>query len=105
MLFLMRLNQNDSMNSTVICWKRLFFSVHCFMISTCGTESQFNDGKNEKYYLLIHHKELEELKTFEYEKLLLLKSLQNPKTVLNVAITEEKEKNKSDKRSAFRQSY
>ena len=44
-----------------ICWKRLFCGIHCFMISICDAESQFNDGANERYHLLIHHTELEQL--------------------------------------------
>ena len=46
----------------VICWKRLFCGMHCFMISICDTESQFNDGTNEMYQLLNHLKELKQLK-------------------------------------------
>ena len=46
----------------VICWKRLFRGMHCFMNSICNTESEFNDGTNERCHLLNHHKELEQLK-------------------------------------------
>ena len=46
----------------VICWRRLFCGMHCFMIIICDAESQFNDGLNERYYLLIHQKELQQLK-------------------------------------------
>ena len=75
----------------VVYWKRLFCGVHCFMISIC--DAQFNDGSNERYHSLIHHKELEQLKkTFVHEKLLLLKSPQNTKRASNTAITEKKEK-------------
>ena len=76
-------NQNDSTNSIlqmVICWKRLFCGMHCFMISICHTESHFNDGTNERYHLFIHHKKLEQLKKTEHETLLLLKSPQNTTT-------------------------
>ena len=45
-----------------IYWKRLFCGIHCFMIYICYAESQFNDGTNERYPLLIHHKESEQLK-------------------------------------------
>ena len=45
-----------------IYWKRLFCGMHFFMISIYDAESQFNDGTNEGYDLLIHHKELEQLK-------------------------------------------
>ena len=46
----------------VICWKRLFCGMHCFMISIFDPESQFNDNTHERYHLLIYHKELEQLK-------------------------------------------
>ena len=46
----------------VFCWKRLFCGTHFSMISICQAESRFNDGTNEKYHLLIHHKKLEQLK-------------------------------------------
>ena len=36
--------------------------MHCFMISICDVESQFNDGTNERYHLLVHDKKLEQLK-------------------------------------------
>ena len=36
--------------------------MHWFMISICDVESQFNDGTNERSHLLIHDKELEQLK-------------------------------------------
>ena len=72
----------------IIYWKRLFCGTHCFMISICDAESQFNDGTNEKYHLLIHHKELE----LVHEKLLPLKSPRNTKIASNTAITKKKEK-------------
>ena len=43
-------------------WKRLFCGMHCFVIYICNVESQFNDATNERYHLLIHYKELEQLK-------------------------------------------
>ena len=46
----------------VIYWKGLFCDVNCFMIFIYAAESQYNDGTNESYHLLIHHKELEQLK-------------------------------------------
>ena len=46
----------------VICWKRWFCGMHCFMISISDAESQFNDGTNERCHLLIRNKELEQLK-------------------------------------------
>ena len=46
----------------VICSKRLFYGMHCFMISICDAESEFNDCTNERYHLLNHHNELEQLK-------------------------------------------
>ena len=46
----------------VIYWKRLFYGMHCFMISICDDESQYNDGTNERYLSFIHHKEFEQLK-------------------------------------------
>ena len=78
-------------------WKILFCSMHCFMISICDAEPEFNGGTNEWYHLLNHHKGLKQLKTFEHEKLLLLKPPQNTKkkkkkTVSNITITEKKEK-------------
>ena len=36
--------------------------MHCFMISICNAESEFNDVTNERYDLLNYHKELEQLK-------------------------------------------
>ena len=69
--------------------------MHCFMISICDAESQFDDGKNERYHSLIHYKKLEHLKkTFVYEKLLLLKPPQNTKKASSTAITEKREKRK-----------
>ena len=76
----------------VICWKRLFCGMHCFMISICDTESQFNDGTNEMYQLLNHLKELKQ-KTFEHEKLPLLKSTQNTKNNIKYQLPLKKEKN------------
>ena len=32
------------------------------MIFIYAAESQYNEGTNERYHLLIHHKELEQLK-------------------------------------------
>ena len=46
----------------VIRWKRLFCGMLCFMISIFDAESQFNDSTHERYHLLIHHKELEQVK-------------------------------------------
>ena len=46
----------------IICLKILFCGIHCFMISICDAESEFNDGTKERYHLLNHHKELEKLK-------------------------------------------
>ena len=43
-----------------ICWKRLFCGMHG---SICDAGSEFNDGTNERYHLLNHHKELEQLKS------------------------------------------
>ena len=40
----------------------LFCGMHCVIVSIGGAESQFNDGTNERYHLLIHHKELEQLR-------------------------------------------
>ena len=77
----------------VVCWKRLFYGMYFFMISICDAESEFNDGTNKMYHSLNHHKELEQLKNFEHEKLLLLKSPQNTKNSISyIAITEKKEK-------------
>ena len=56
----------------VICWKILFCGIHWVMISICDAESQFNDGTNERYSLLIYYKEFVKLGTIEHEKLLLL---------------------------------
>ena len=64
----------------VNCWKRLFCGMHCFIISICDVESHFNDGTNERYHLLIYHRELEQLKTFEHEKLSLLQLQEITKT-------------------------
>ena len=36
--------------------------MHCFMISICDAECQFNDGTNDRYHWLIHHKELKQFK-------------------------------------------
>ena len=73
-------------------WKRLFWGMQFFMISICGAESQFNDGTNKGYHLLIHHKELEQLKAFVHEKMPLLKLPQNRKKASNTAIMEKKDK-------------
>ena len=64
----MRLNQNE--NESIISilqhghlLKRSLCGMHYFMISICDAESQFNDCTNERYHLLIDHKELEQLKS------------------------------------------
>ena len=57
-----KMSQYSQYSSMVICWKRLFCGMHCLMISICDVESQFNDGANERYHLLIPQKELEKLK-------------------------------------------
>ena len=48
------------------------------MISICDAESEFNDGTNERYHLhwvgIRTSKELEQLKIFEHQKLLILMS-------------------------------
>ena len=56
------MSQQTQYCSVAICWKRLFCGMHCIMIFICDAESQFDDGTNERYHLLIHHKELEQLK-------------------------------------------
>ena len=77
----------------VICWKRLFCGMHCFMISICDAKSEFNDSTNERYHLLNHHKELEQLKDILPWKSVVIKVITKyKKTVSNIAITEKKEK-------------
>ena len=44
----------------VICWKRLFCGMRCFIISICDAECEFNDGANERYHLLNYQKKLEQ---------------------------------------------
>ena len=62
----------------VIYWKIFFGGMHCFMISICGAEPQFNDGTNKRNHSPIYHQELEQSKKlFLHEKVLLLKSPQN----------------------------
>ena len=56
-----KMSQYTQYYSMVSCWKILFCGIHCFMISICDAESQFNYGTNESYHLLIHHTELEQL--------------------------------------------
>ena len=56
-------NQNESINSILQhrhLLEKIFFGMHCFVISTGDAESQFDDGTNERYHLLIHHKILGE---------------------------------------------
>ena len=36
--------------------------MHFSMTSICDADFQFDDGTNERYHLLIYHKELEPLK-------------------------------------------
>ena len=67
----------------VSCWKRLFYGMHCFMISICDAESHFNDSTNERYHLLTHHKkQLKLKKTFEHKTLLLIKVPQNTQSCI-----------------------
>ena len=85
----------------VICWKRLFCGMHCFMISIYHAKSHFNDGTNERYHLLIHHKKLEQLKKIGGRNAAAIKIITKyKKSVSNIAITEKK-RNKSG-RSIFR---
>ena len=42
--------------------KKLFCGIYCLMISIFDAEGKFNDGTNERYHLLNHHKELKQLK-------------------------------------------
>ena len=67
--------------------------MKCFMISICDAESEFNDGTNERYHLLNHHMELEQLKNIWAWKASAIKFATNyKKTISNIAITEKKEK-------------
>ena len=67
--------------------------MKCFMISICDAESEFNDGTNERYHLLNHHMELEQLKNIWAWKAAAIKFATNyKKTISNIAITEKKEK-------------
>ena len=61
------MSQQTQYYSMVICCKRLFCGIHCFMISICDAKSEFNDDTNERYHLLNHHKELEQLKSTKYK--------------------------------------
>ena len=36
--------------------------MHCFMISICDAECEFNDAANDRYHSLIHDKELKQFK-------------------------------------------
>ena len=74
--------QNESIKSILQhghLLEKIFLWCEVLIISICDAESHFNDGTNERYHLLIHHKKLEQLKEIEDEKLLLLKSPQNTK--------------------------
>ena len=88
----------------VICCKRLFCGNHFFVISIYNDEFHFNDSVNERYHLLIHYKQLEQLKTFGDEKLLPLMSSQNTKNSIKYCYHWGRKINKSD-RSIFRESY
>ena len=69
--------------------------MHCLMISICDAESEFSDGTTERYHLLNHHKELEQLKNIWAWKTAAIKvTIKYKKTVSNIAITEKKEKQK-----------
>ena len=77
--------------------------MHCFMISICDAESEFNNGTNERYHLLNRHMKLEQLKNIEYEKLLLLKSPQNTKNSIKYyCYCEKRKSNLTYARSIFR---
>ena len=82
-------------NLNIVAWQVI--GKDCFEV--CNSSwfpfvmlSQFNDGTNKGYHLLIHHKELEQLKAFVHEKIPLLKSPQNRKKASNTAIMEKKDK-------------
>ena len=62
------------------------------MISICDAESQFNDDTNKRCHLLIHHKELEQLKNICAWKTAAIKVTTKYKKVSNTAITEKREK-------------
>ena len=50
-------------NITWLFTKNDFFcGMHFFMISICDTESEINNGTNERHHLFNHHKEVEQLK-------------------------------------------
>ena len=64
---MIRLNQkqNESIKSILQhghLLEKIFLWCEVLMISICDAESHFNDGTNERYHLLIHHKKLEQLK-------------------------------------------
>ena len=81
----------------VICWNRFFCSMHCFMISICDAESQLNDSTNERYHLLIHHKELEQSKNIWPWKAAAIKVTTKYKIQYQILLSLRKKKNhKSD---------
>ena len=71
MLCVIRLNQNQNNSINAILYHchflGIFFfcDIHCFTISVCDDEYQFNDETRERHYILIYYKELEnsEIKT------------------------------------------
>ena len=78
----------------VICWKRFFCGMHYFIISICDAGYQFDDDTNERYHLLFHHKELEQVKKIEHEKMLLLKVSSKYKKQNQILLSLRKKKNK-----------
>ena len=71
--------------------------MKCFMISICDADSEFNDGTNERYHLLNHHMELEQLKNIWAWKAAAIKFATNYKKQYQILLSLRKKKNnKSD---------
>ena len=71
--------------------------MHCFMLSICDAESEFNDGTSQSYHLLNHHKDLEWLKNIWAWKATAIKVKVKYKKQCKILLSLRKKKNnKSD---------
>ena len=71
--------------------------MHLFMTSICDADFKFNDSTNERYHLLIYHKELEQLKNISAWKAAAIKITTQYKKQHQILLSLRKKKNhKSD---------
>ena len=67
--------------------------MHFFMISICDTESEINNGTNERHHLFNHHKEVEQLKNIWAWKAAAIKVTTKYKKQNQILLSIRKKKN------------